>query len=152
MSMTLVWEGGPEAQAAFDRRPDPELWVEARDFDRERRRAVFLADLVGGLLPSVAGDAFDACVAAVGRELKEQPGSGLEPDAATAWVEAAMIVQAGGHLLFETLVCELQMAARRAFAALDRRQRLMLGCLVSQTSGTSTPSSGTSTACTASTR
>ncbi len=37
-----------------------------------------------------------------------------------------MIVQADGHLLFETLVSELQMAARRAVATLDRRQRVML--------------------------
>lgn len=125
--MTILgWEGGPDSSTTPDLRPDPELWIEARDFDRERRRAAFLSRLVEDLLPSVASDAFEACVAAVGRELKGQPGSGLEPGAATAWVEAAMIVQADGHLLFETLAGELQMAARRALATLDRRQRVML--------------------------
>jgi hypothetical protein len=103
---------------------DEELADAMNEAERQGHRADYFARLAEELARDVASAAHDEAVASAKAALMSAEAFGLaEPEAGSAWHEAAQILQADGHALQETVRDDVHSAARDAVARLTVTQR-----------------------------
>jgi hypothetical protein len=96
------------------------------DLENQTRRGDFLSVLLCDLAKYKAPEVRNKLVQGIVSTMKDMAAHGIEDEAGNSWEEAAMILQADGHVLAEMLRGEIQADVRRAIAQLDSEDRLTL--------------------------
>lgn len=107
-------------------RQDAELDQAEADAEHQTRRGDFLNALVCDLARHCAPEVRQKLVHGIVSSMKAMSAHGIEDEAQSAWEEAAMILQADGHILTNMLQSEIQADVGRAIAELEREDRLTL--------------------------
>jgi len=109
--------------------PDPqylELLDAQAETESQSRRAEFAELLARSMAADLCAGLLDRCAAGIESELRSTPARGLTANDQTAWLEAAEVVQAAGHLLREEVDSEVASLADAAVRRLSLAQRQAL--------------------------